>query len=348
MNLISIIIPTTRPENETLGSFFTFKVPKGWDLEYIFIIDDPSKDLDNLESLIKKFPKYDINIVKNPENLGVSASRNIGIDNSKGDFILTLDDDCILNSNLIEEYIRAYNEDPDHPGYIGLTSAPDPQTSFEKAICLSDMRYFFEIALHKEHFYWGITANLFLKRSAIGDIRFSSEHPKKGGGEDIDFCLRILRNYNGHHSTNIINRKNTKKFKCVPEAEVEHPFWDENLKGYKRFYRWGYGDVILHNNHPDHRFHQFPNLIEFSFVSLLFILLIYGFIIPFNNILIRLQVGLIFISLCFCFYFTWESTCEALKLKHNKRRFTFIPLVKAVIIRQLNDLGRFIHQFPKI
>lgn len=335
MKLISIIVPTTRPENETLESFFQFNIPNDYNLEYIFIIDDPSKNLDNLINIIKNYPQFNIEIIKNKEKLGTSASRNIGIKKSKGDFILSLDDDCLLKPNLIKKYIKAYIANPDYPGYIGLTSAPEPKTSFDKAICLSDMRHFFEIAKHKSEFFWGITANLFLKSEAIGDICFSSEHPKKGGGEDIAFCLEILKNH---------NYQGRRIFKCVPEAEVEHPYWNENLSGYKRFLRWGYGDVVLHKRFPKYRFHQCPNLIEFTIIALILNLIIFSFFYTIPNWFMIFWI----IFLLLFLEFIWEIICEAIKLHRNNRKFNLVPLIKAVIIHQLNDMGRFFGQFPKI
>ncbi|MGV9173919.1 MAG: glycosyltransferase family 2 protein [Promethearchaeia archaeon] len=273
METISIIIPTTRPENNTLESFFQFRVPDGFILEYLFIIDDPKVDLSHLRMLAREYSHLDITILRNHKNLGTSASRNKGINESTGVYILTLDDDCVAEPDLIEQYIHAMKKHPRYPGYIGLTSAPEPKTSFEKAINLSDMRHFFEIANHKDTFYWGITANLFIKRAAIDGIQFSSAHPKKGGGEDIAFCLKVLdycNNSNKSAKTESLpsEPKQTKsisnhtKFKCVPSAKVVHPYWEENVNGYLRFFRWGYGDVILHEKFPKYGFHQYPNLIE--------------------------------------------------------------------------------------
>ena len=213
------------------------------------------------------------------------------------------------------------------------------------------MRHFFEIAKHKSEFYWGITANLLLKKEAIGGIRFSLDHPKKGGGEDIAFCLEILKKFQKDTLGEKLNTSNNhpQKFKCVPEAEVEHPFWKENCNGYKRFFRWGYGDVILHKKYPKYRFHQFPNLIEFAFISFLLNILLFWVILIIQGRVYNILcffLGNYFFSIIFMFI--WETISEAIKLKIIQRKFKIIPLVKAVIIRQLNDLGRFIHQLPRI
>jgi len=346
--LISIIIPTIRFKSESFETVFQMAIPENYELEYILIIDNPSQNIDKLKELINKYPQNKVELIRNKKNLGVSVSRNKGIEKSKGNFILFLDDDCIFNSNLLEEFIKVYEETPEYSGYIGLTNAPEPDSTFNKAVCLSDMRYFFEIAKYKDEFYWGITANLFLKRDAIGEIRFSPDHPKKGGGEDIAFCLEILANYTRNSDVQDSLGEKGMKFKCVPRAEVIHPFWEENLRGYMRFFRWGYGDVILHKKFPKYRFHQYPNLIEFTFIIILLNLIIFFVLTPLNIILERFLVFLLLFVLEESFMFIWEVSSEAIKLHRNNRKFTVNILIKAVIIRLLNDLGRFFHQFPKI
>ena len=347
MTLISIIVPTTRPDNRSLETIFRFEVPIGYELEFLFIIDDPNKNLSELLNIIKKNQKFSIRIIKNAKNIGTSASRNKGIEDSLGDYILFIDDDCIVKSNLLLEYIKALEIYPNYPGYIGVTNTPQPNSSFEHAIELSDMLHFFKIAKLKEEFYWGITANLFIKREAIGDIRFPLEYPKKGGGEDIHFCLKIIESY-FKNSKEISQKAKNLKFKCVPTAEIIHPFWKENVKNYIRYYRWGYGDVLLHKKFPQYCFHQYPNYLEYLFFLTCISILITFIFLPLINLSLSLfqLIGILMFN--YSFMTIWEIFCESIKLKSQNRRFSSKAILKAVLIRQLNDAGRFIHQFPKI
>ncbi|MDD4294806.1 MAG: glycosyltransferase family A protein [Candidatus Omnitrophica bacterium] len=59
----------------------------------LIIIDDASND--NTESYIKNISTihHSINYIKNPKNLGISKSRNVGLKNAKGEFICFLDSD---------------------------------------------------------------------------------------------------------------------------------------------------------------------------------------------------------------------------------------------------------------
>lgn len=74
-------------------------------------------------------------------------------------------------------------------GFIGLTTFPDPPpTLHTMAVALSDVIYMFSIADKLQRPYWGVTANLVIKRSK--GLRFLDCFPKTGGGEDVDLCIR--------------------------------------------------------------------------------------------------------------------------------------------------------------
>lgn len=71
----------------------------------IIIVDDCSSD--NSFEICKKFINEKIKIFKQKQNLGVSAARNLGIDKSRGEYILFVDSDDYVSSdyfNVIENY----------------------------------------------------------------------------------------------------------------------------------------------------------------------------------------------------------------------------------------------------
>ncbi len=104
-----------------------------------------------------------------------------------------------------------------------------------------------------------------VKREAVGDIRFSDSFPKNGGGEDVDFCLRIVE-------------RSQKWFASVPEARIVHPWWDKGSHQYRRFARWAYGDSTLPSLHPSYEFRNAPNLIETGFILLIISILFFLFL----------------------------------------------------------------------
>jgi hypothetical protein len=68
------------------------------------------------------------------------------------------------------------------------------------------MTFFYDVARRMAQPPWGVTANLCI-RSRAG-VWFSDAYPRSGGGEDVDFCLRLKD-----------------MLVAVPEARVTHPFW---------------------------------------------------------------------------------------------------------------------------
>ena len=99
--LFSIIVPVYNSEKTIEKCLNSIKIQKTNDFELI-IIDDNSSDnsLQIANKFIKKI-KF-VKILKNKKNYGVSISRNRGIKNSNGKYIIFLDsDDILLKKSLI-------------------------------------------------------------------------------------------------------------------------------------------------------------------------------------------------------------------------------------------------------
>jgi hypothetical protein len=133
---------------------------------------------------------------------------------------------------------------------VGVTRFPPPPSDFARGVVASDILTFFDIAATRATILWGVTANLCLRRRAIGEHRFLLAFPREGGGEDIDLCLRIVADAGGV------------PLACVPTAIVTHPWWSAGRRHYKRFFRWAFGDSILPTLHPQFRYRATPTLAE--------------------------------------------------------------------------------------
>lgn len=188
-------------------------------------------------------------------------ARNTGIEAGVGDYVLFLDDDIIPEPDLLGKYVKAVEKWPDSVGFIGTVDFPRPENSFERGVVASDILTFFGIAKSRKESTWGVTANLLVKRDAIGPIKFSKAFPVHGGGEDIDFCLRIVQ-------------RTGKRFLTLPEAAVHHPWWGDGRRQYRRFGRWAYGDSQLPQLHPQYRYLNLPNMAESGFLGLLLFMIL--------------------------------------------------------------------------
>jgi GT2 family glycosyltransferase len=73
----------------------------------IIVVDNISTDKSQ-EICKEKYP--DIKLIQNDENFGYCEGNNIGIREAKGDYIIILNPDTIVESNWVEELISAYNK----------------------------------------------------------------------------------------------------------------------------------------------------------------------------------------------------------------------------------------------
>lgn len=108
-DLISVIIPVYNNENY-IDKCLDSIIKQTYHNIEIIVINDCSTD--NVEEIIMKYKNIDDRIIylKNNQNIGVGATRNIGISISKGKYIYFLDSDDYVESTCLEELHNAISE----------------------------------------------------------------------------------------------------------------------------------------------------------------------------------------------------------------------------------------------
>ena len=104
--LVSVIVLNYNAGELLLNCIESIKKSAYKNLE-IIIVDNISTDKSQ-ETCKKKYP--DIKLIQNNKNFGYCEGNNIGIREAKGDYIIILNPDTIVESNWIEELMSAYNE----------------------------------------------------------------------------------------------------------------------------------------------------------------------------------------------------------------------------------------------
>lgn len=311
---LDIIIPSFRVSFHLISQIVQLPKPEQLICAYLIIIDNPNKEIS--PKFKKLISDQGLIVEKNRINLGASLTRNKGINLSKSKWILFLDDDIIPDPSLLFEYYRFIinPKSSNYLGAIGATLFPKPINSFTNGIQKSQILTFFGISNWYETLKWGTTSNILIYKEKIGNERFSDKFPKNGGGEDIDFFLRVSKN-------------NNQEFKSLSVAMVKHPWWDEGKRSYKRFFRWAYGDSLLPELHKEHQYYNFPNYIE------TFLLLIIPLFIKYGIVSTLVILFLLFIV---------NTFVEYCKIFIQQKQTNIFYAIESNIIRNANDLGRIV------
>lgn len=105
---VSIVIPTynrahllTRAINSILEQTY-----QNWEL---IIVDDCSQD--NTQEIVESYDNSRITYIRNQTNRGASASRNIGIKQSQGDWVAFLDSDDEWDQNKLQKQIEVIDSE---------------------------------------------------------------------------------------------------------------------------------------------------------------------------------------------------------------------------------------------
>lgn len=192
--IVSIILPNRNYSDFIADAINSVRAQTLTDWECI-IIDDASTDASVrvIKDLIRGDKRF--KLVANTESVGVSATRNIGLDMATGEYIAFLDsDDCYMEHflEMLVNLARKTNSD-----IVGATTKfVDAYFEFKPAnlkwntddYVVYDNPIDMETAPQKRKYIW-IWRRIY-KRELLKDIRFHNE--MKINGDDITFMLDLL------------------------------------------------------------------------------------------------------------------------------------------------------------
>jgi len=236
---ISVVIPTlNRPAllEEAVRSVLAQTYPA----EEIIIINDGSdtaaqEGINGMKNLNSSISVHHL-----PQNGGVSAARNFGLEKASGDFVLFLDDDDLLHPEMLESGLDCFARNPEIDVICcrcQMFYSPDFQEGFPergrtknrhyplRKISMVDRRN--ALKLEAEPFSEIFYANLpihscLVRRKSLGDVRFPLD---LRAGEDTFFWLRLAahgRRFKLNPHVHAYIRRHTGNFILKPEFDQEY------------------------------------------------------------------------------------------------------------------------------
>jgi hypothetical protein len=243
-------------------------------VDEVVIVDNASSD-DSLARLNMRLPDgARLRVIRNGRNLGFAVACNQGAAAAKGDDVMFLNPDCILEANAVSrlhDVLRGHSEAGPEVGMVGgllmnpdgteqggaRRAIPTPWRSFVRAFGLSRLagsfpRVFFDFHLHKQPLPENPVeveaisgACMLVHRRAMADVG-----PWDEGYflhcEDLDWCMRF--------------RQKGYRIVFVPDARIMHALgvcgrarpifveWHKHkgmMRFYRKFFRHQYPGILM-------------------------------------------------------------------------------------------------------
>jgi len=179
--IVSIIVVTCGVKNYLKDCLNSLKT-QSYSTSEIIVIDN-SLNPDFSQEINKDYPE--IKLYSSPENLFYCAALNLGIDTSRGDFILCLNEDVILDKKFIEEVLKGFDVSKRVGMVSGKILRSDGKTLDSTGLFLSIWRTAKERGYglkdlgqyENEEYIFGVNgAVAFYRRKMLEDIKINSDY----------------------------------------------------------------------------------------------------------------------------------------------------------------------------
>jgi len=265
----------------------------------IIVVDNNSTD-GSVEMLQQKFPA--VILIANKDNKGFSTANNQGIKISKGEYVLLLNPDTVVQEDTFEKTIRFMDEHPD-AGALGVKmldgkgnflpeskrGLPTPLVAFYKTFGLSTLfpksktfnRYHLGFLNEDETHEVEVLAGAFmlLRKSVLNKIGLLDEDFFMYG-EDIDLSYRVIKGgYKNYY---------------FPETRIIHYKGESTKKGSLNYVRIFYQAMIIFAQK-----HYSPQQAKFYTFFIRIAVYLRAFIATINRLINKLALPVIDASLLF-------------------------------------------------
>ena len=193
---ISVIVPVYNTEKYLHRCIDSILAQTFADFELLLVNDGST---DSSGAICDEYAQKDNRVrVFHKENTGVSATRNLGIDNSKGEYLIFIDsDDYWIDNNSLEQlYLTAIQHDLDivrgeykavDENGEDLFVRPISKSKEKVSYKVIDNETFLEDIINGEYFF----VLCLVRKDILGDIKYNE---KRSFLEDMEFISHLIMN----------------------------------------------------------------------------------------------------------------------------------------------------------
>lgn len=223
--MVSVLIPAYNAE-KTIDRCMDSILSQTYQNIEVIIVNDGSTD--NTLSILSDYAEKDKRIIiYNQPNKGVSAARNICLKNANGEYILYVDADDWIESNMIQRMVELINDadivfcESDH----AETSEQVEYIENIKIEHWDQRQQMLEFMKHKR--MTGMLWNKLIRRNLTEGVQFNE---KTGYGEDAEFLWEILKK---------------SKMLIFSNEKLYHHVLDQNSISYQLFNATKYSAILM-------------------------------------------------------------------------------------------------------
>lgn len=199
----------------------------GGDIE-IIVVDDGSTD--KTPQVVRSFREV---LYVRQENAGPATARNRGAADSKGEFILFTDSDCIPHNNWVEKIVNGFGNE-NVSAVCGSYGIANPEDILAR--CIHDeilFRHRFLMSSYPRAFG---SYNVGIRRTVFFEVGGFDESYRQASGEDNDLSYKVV--------------KSGQLIYFERKAIVNHYHTTQLFKYFKEQYRHGFWRVKMYQDHP--------------------------------------------------------------------------------------------------
>jgi glycosyltransferase involved in cell wall biosynthesis len=192
--MISVIIPAYNSEKTIEKLLLSLRKSTIRDYE-IIVVDDHSTD--NTGEIARK---YSDTVVTLKERSGPARARNVGAEKAKGDILLFLDADVIVDANLLGYISRRFQENQEMKALVGIYSKQPANDGFFPKYKALVAYFWFQRVKFLEAFD---THSAVIRREVFEELGGFDTIYKDALVEDFEFGYRVSEKYPIYLDTNI-------------------------------------------------------------------------------------------------------------------------------------------------
>lgn len=184
---VTIVVPIFNARESTEKSLASL-LRQNYENYEIILVDDCSTD--GTYELVKQSGDQSerIKVKQTRKNLGAAAARNLGIKESKGEYIAFTDCDCVVDADWVERLVECLIT---NRGEVAGGEVKTPREINFFARSLGTLHKPAPKLISKDEAEDVPTCNAIFKKSLLARMNYFDETFKSSGGEDTDLCARI-------------------------------------------------------------------------------------------------------------------------------------------------------------